>query len=220
MIEIKDKTEFKFSELSNSAKETARDVHRYDDIQDDWWDYIYEDAVRMGGMLGIEISKTWHAPNNPSRKGYETIDISFSGFGCQGDGASFEGNYRYAPEVIANVVSETTDEELLRIAQELTLLQLTRRLQGLESFSATIRTSGNYSHSGTMNIEVNSEDEDNEHINVSEDLGDNVTQLMRDFADWIYKHLEAEHDYLTSDEYVDERLNEGDDLFDEDGVII
>jgi hypothetical protein len=221
VTEVEEKTEFKFSELSASAKKAARDKYRSDDhLGYDWWGYIYKDAVRMGGMLGIEISKTWHAPNDPNRKGYETIDISFSGFCSQGDGASFEGNYRYAPEAIANVVSKTTDEELLRIAQELTLLQLTRRLQGLESFSATIRTSGNYSHSGTMNVEVNSEDEDDEHINVSEDLEDDVTRLMRNFADWIYKYLEVEYDYLTSDKYINERLNEGDDMFDEDGAII
>ena len=42
--------------------------------------------------------------------------------------------------------------------------------------------------------------------------------LMRRFADWIYKSLENEHDYLTSDEVVTESL--ADLLFDEDGTVI
>jgi hypothetical protein len=45
-----------------------------------------------------------------------------------------------------------------------------------------------------------------------------VTLLMRDFADWIYERLEQEHDYLLSDETVDEQL--ADANFDEDGTII
>jgi hypothetical protein len=220
MTEVEEKTEFEFSELSDSAKETARNEYRSGDhLWYDWWDCIYEDAVRMGTLIGINISMTTRLGRD-RKTAVHDIDIFFSGFYSQADGASFEGHYRYAPEAVANVVSETTDEELLRIAQELTLLQLTRRLQGLESFSATIRTSGNYSHSGTMNVKVNSEDEDDEYINMSEDLEDDVTRLMRNFADWIYKQLEAEHDFLTSDEYIDERLNEGDDMFDEDGAII
>ena len=53
---------------------------------------------------------------------------------------------------------------------------------------------------------------------VGEPDEDAFAQLMRDFADWIYKTLEAEHDWLTSDEVVDEALAE--ETFDEDGAVI
>jgi hypothetical protein len=43
---------------------------------------------------------------------------------------------------------------------------------------------------------------------------------MRDFADWIYDRLEAEYEYLISDEYVDEYLNDSDNMYDESGAII
>ena len=46
-----------------------------------------------------------------------------------------------------------------------------------------------------------------------EDLSDadeeEVTQLLRDFMDWMSERLEAEYDDLTSDEYVIERVREG-----------
>lgn len=38
---------------------------------------------------------------------------------------------------------------------------------------------------------------------------------MRAFAEWIYETLEAEHDYLMSDEVVDMQLE--DQTFDENG---
>ena len=47
-----------------------------------------------------------------------------------------------------------------------------------------------------------------------------MTRLMRSFADWIYKQLEDEDDWLNSDECIDERLNESDDEFDEDGSVV
>jgi hypothetical protein len=206
-----------FDELDESAKDKARDKIRYDGVQDDWWDTVYEDAVRMGALLGVNISST----QQKTSKGrtYTTTDISFSGFCSQGDGASFVGNYRFAPDALLKIQEETTDEELIRIAQELLLLQLGRRMKSLEPFSATISTSSsNYSHSGTMRVDVNSEDENDEHDEVSDSLEDDVTQLMRDFADWIYKNLETEHDYLTSDECIDQYLAE--EKFDADGDMI
>lgn len=208
---------YKFSELSERAKRTARDHHTSGEyLHEDWWEWVYEDAVRMGAMLGIEISTTTH--QGRLGKTYQTTDIYFSGFYSQGDGACFAGNYRFAPDAVEKIQQETTDKELLRIAQGLSLLQLTRMLKGFAFFSATLTTSGRYSHSGTMAVNVNSEDEDDEHSQISEDLEDEITQFMRDFADLIYKWLEQEHDYLTSDECVDQYLI--DEKFDETGCVI
>jgi hypothetical protein len=216
MTEIEEQTEFTFDELDESAKDKARDKVRYDNVNDEWWDFVYEDAVRMGALIGINISKTDH--HRKGRKSHQSIDISFSGFCSQGDGASFEGDYWFVPDALLKVQAETSDEELLRIAQELLLLQLGRRMRGLEPFSATITTSGRYSHSGTMSVTVEADDDQDVVKMNDEGLEDDVTQLMRDFADWIYKNLEAEHDYLTSDECIDERLAE--EKFDADGDMI
>ena len=215
MTEVEEQTEFKFSELSNSAKDKARDAARYNDVQDEWWDNTYGDVVRMSALLGVNISSTQHI--STKGRNYSTIDISFSGFSSQGDGASFEGNYWYVPDAVAKITAETNDKELIRIAQELTLLQMTRRLLGYDPFGATITTSGRYLHSGTMDIILNYDVDENDEPSYDDGLENNVIQLMRRFADWIYKQLEAEHDYLTSDEYIDERLNEDETLFDEDG---
>lgn len=217
-MDIEEKTEFKFDELEDKAKDRVREKYRVDGHDPDWYEFVIEDAVHHGALMGIEISKTHHAPTRPGRKGYETADIFFSGFCCQGDGASFRGEYGFKPDAVEKITAETKDEELLRIAQELTLISVTRKLQALSSFSVSVTTSGSYSHSNTMRIELNFDEDDREDVEPSvEELEAEVLQLMRDFADWIYKRLDDENDYLNSDEYVDAQLNEINDVYDEDG---
>jgi hypothetical protein len=69
-----------------------------------------------------------------------------------------------------------------------------------------------------MSVTVEADDDQDVVKMNDEGLEDDVTQLMRDFADWIYKNLEAEHDYLTSDECIDQYLAE--EKFDADGDMI
>jgi len=61
-----------FAQLDDDAKETARDWYRSDGFDYQWWDHIYEE---------------WTAELEDM--GFGGIDISFSGFSSQGDGASF-----------------------------------------------------------------------------------------------------------------------------------
>lgn len=216
MTETEERT-YTFSELSEPAKDKARDALRYSEhyLCDEWWDGVYEDAARMAEILGLDIMETERPRKS---KSFLVPAINFSGFSSQGNGACFRGSYRFSPEAVAKMTAETNDEELIRIATALHTLQVARRLQGLEPFTANITTPGWYSHSGSMDVDVNSEDKDDEHCEVGDDFEDEVTQLMRDFADWVYKSLEDEHDYLTSDEAVDEQLD--DETFDEDGSVI
>lgn len=214
MTEVEEKTEFNFSELSDTAKAKAREAHTGEGYLDyDWWDCTFEDAVRMAAILGIEISTTWH--KNRHGKDYQTTDIMFSGFCSQGDGASFEGSYSLAPNASALIREETNDAVLHELADRLAMLQVTRKLQGFGPFTATIKTSGNYSHSGTMDVTVSYDEDEDGEASYDDDLEKSVTRALRDFADWIYKQLDAQHDWLHSDECVDEALAEN--KFDEDG---
>jgi len=208
-----------FSELSEKAKQKAREEYTSGDYPGyDWWDNVYEDAIRMAKIIGVTFdNKTVNLVSGKTR--YDPM-IYFFGFGSQSDGACFAGGYCFNPSCVKEMNAETDDVELIRIATELYTMQLARRLLGLEHFTATIATHGRYSHSGTIEVNVNSEDENDEHSQIGNDLEDAVTQLMRDFADWIYKQLEAENDYLYSDEYVDEELSQDDKEFDEDGALI
>ena len=210
-------TEFKFSELDEKAKDKARDAYRESAYPyDDWWDFIYEDAVRMGKRLGIEIEH--HAHKSVSGKPILVPQIHFTGFSSQGDGACYSGTYSFESEAMQKLKAECNDDELFRIAEELTVLQMTCRLKGVELGRTVITADGGgYSHSNTMSVVLTAGDDTDEDADLS-DIEKDMTQLMKDFADWIYKQLESEYDWLMSDECVDERL--ADETFDEEGEII
>lgn len=201
----------KFSELSETAKQAARDrcSARGGHLPDQWWDSIYEDAVNVSKLMGIEISERHHS-SKPN--------IYWSGFSSQGDGASFEGRYTAPAAGAVEKVTEHCggrDADLIRIATELTALNVGRRLRGAEEdLAAQITVSGRYSHSGTMNLSFIEFYDD--YLTVAEE--DTLLRLMRAFADWIYKQLEAEYEYHMSDEVIDDHLACED--FDEFGTVI
>ena len=209
--------EYTFAELSETAKDKARDNIRYTEhyLDYEWWDSTCEDAARIATILGLDVEDTIF--DSKFTTSHTRINISFSGFSSQGDGACFEGRYTFNPKSVKEIKAYCNDEELIRIATELHAMQITERLMGREYFGAKITTSGRYSHSHTMSCEMTSEDSSDERQPEETDEGQ-FAQLMRDFAGWIYSTLEDEHDHLMSDEVVDGQFT--DEKFDESGSII
>lgn len=199
-----ERTVFKFSELSDKAKDKARDAVRNRDVEhSDWWDFVYADATEVASLMGIDIGRDGNRPA-----------ICFSGFCSQGDGASFSGWYNHKEDAHTKVREHAPkDEELHAIADGLVVMQTTARLLHGGRLYARIDTSGHYSHSGTMSADV-----EGEAPACSEEVEKDLLALFRRFADWIYEQLETEHDYLTSDKHINEYLSE--EEFDEDGSVI
>lgn len=205
-----ERTVFKFSELSERAKNKARDDARYSDVDhSDWWDCTFEDAVTVAALMGIKIDSA----NRGS-------GIHFSGFCSQGDGASFTGHYNYRANSVADVVAHAPqDEELKAIAEALAVEQTTTWLKcGGHLYAHITISNSSYCHSGTMDCSTSFVDVPDGAPDMSPDQDKDLLALFRHFADWIYAQLEAEHDYLTSDEHLDECLSE--EEFDEDGSMI
>lgn len=208
---------FKFDQLSDEAKAKALEKNYDWNVDHDWWDAVYEDAMIMAEIIGVDIH---------DRRGSTQPAIYFSGFSSQGDGACFEGHYVYNKGALKALksaapagykdqgtgqwVTQESNVELHKICKGLQDVQR-RNFYRLE---AKVKQSGHYQHSGCTSIEV----EDSEHR--YRDLGEDeelIKQLLRDFMDWIYSRLESEHDYLTSDEQIRESLIANDVEFTEDG---
>ena len=201
-----------FSELSEEAKETARNHFRSEDYPfDEWWDGVYENAVECAKCLGIEIGTRGNKQQTPK--------IYFSGFWSQGDGAMFLGKYTPRADACAAIAAHAPqDEELKRIAEMLTQVQVAADLQYGMQIKGEIReynNNGNYSHSGCMHFDAAFVNEPEEESSVDPSDETTLRDLFRAFADWIYGRLKEEHEYLCSDEHVDECLQ--DDEFDEEG---
>ena len=204
MPALKQYLTYTFDELSDAAKEKAREWYRNGQLDYDWWDSVYEQADTAAKHLGIDID----------RKGKHTPAIYFSGFWSQGDGACFEGSYRYKKGWRSALLHEfgpgDTLNELLSIGQALQEIQ-SKQFYKLE---ATCRHRGHYQHSGCMSVEV--EHAEDRYRDIGDAEGE-IRDQLRLFADWIYDCLESEHSWLTSDEQVDESIRANEYTFNEDG---
>lgn len=187
-------TLYEYSELSDDAKSRARDACRGWATSDEWYDGVYEDALDLAGILGIDIK-----------------DIYFSGFYSQGDGACYTGRYEYkagcGPAIKAAAPTAT---ELHELVDRLVALQS----KHFYKLYAQIEHRGHYYHSGCMSIDVM---KDGEGILDYDDTVEELTQLLRELADFFYKTLEKEYEYLTSDEQVAEMIEANAYLFTEEG---
>lgn len=224
-MRTKETTVYQFDELSDRAKERARDWYRNasaNDFSDYQAESVLEDAARMADLLGINLrTRTVQLMGGGTR---QEPQIYYSGFWSQGDGACFVGTYAYRKGSVKAIASEAPAEwkdqqtgEVKRDESNAKLNRIAQELQALQSqyfyrLTANVAHTGRYSHEHSTTIEVyNGENEADEQT--SEALAD----LLRDFMRWIYRALEAEYEYQNSDETIDENIRANEYEFDEDG---
>lgn len=189
-------TLYKFDELSETAKEKARQWYREASASDEP-DYVLDDVVQVAELMGIEIGMR----NSVSPR------IYYCAGHVQGDYAAFEGSYRYrkgAAKAVRDYAPQ--DAELHRIADTLQAIQARNFYQ---------LTASAYVQRDWQGVEVDRYD----GLTMTEDAEEAVTEAMRDFAHWVYKQILAEFDYRSSDEVVDESITANEYEFTEDGGI-
>lgn len=204
---------YKFDELSDTAKEKARDWWR-GCIDSSDYDVVIDDAVTMGEMLGIQFDTRAVKLRGGTR---QDPCVYWSGFGSQGDGACFEGRYEYKPGALAAVRKEAPavykdqdgtvhpnkgNGELHRIAKALQDAQKPYFYKLWARVKCT-------------EIDVAHADDDYRDVD-----GEGIEQALKDFCDWIYDRLQAQNEYLYSDENVDEAIEANEYEFTEEGRIV
>ena len=216
---------YEFKELSDKAKEKVMADHFEHGLAYEWWDDVYETAKEDGDARGFEID-----------------DIRFSGFSSQGDGASWTGRVRvgrYLDWKIPQMLADDPDlpaYTVLREFVENTLLIISIEIS---------RGGGMYVHEGTMRCDMDSHDfgstDPDEWGDITLHNGvlagarvadlldayafdkviDNLIQKSfedaKDYAREIYRQLEKEYDWLTSEEVFAELADANDWRFDESG---
>lgn len=189
---------YKYEELSDDAKEKARDWNRKNDDDNFWSECVIDDAKEVAALMGWEIDKVY-----------------YRGFWSQGDGACFEGTLRYNKGCAKLVAAYAPlDKELHRIAKAWQDLQR----QNFYALRATVKHRGHYYHE--MCTEFDCEDTRHNYGWLQNpEAEDDVEEIARDFMRWIYKRLEAEYEYSVSDEVVAENIIANEYEFTEDGSI-
>lgn len=210
MAEIIETTVYQLEELTDEAKEKARDWYRQGAFDHDWYWAVYSDFEAICEILGIALASV---PIRLFGGGSKRKPcIWFSGFASQGDGACFEGEYRYARGSAAAIRGYAPkDEELHRIADALLTIQWSNFFQ----LGARITHRGRYYHEYSMEIGVERDSPVYQAMTATAE--EEVAGALRDLARWLYAKLEDEHDYLNSDEVVDEAIAANGYSFTEDG---
>jgi hypothetical protein len=227
-VGLEEKTEFKFAELSERAKSKARDAFREGHLDYEWWDDIYKDVLNIGKLLGIYVgTRTGKYSNgNP----WSQPDIYFAGFSCQGDGACFSGDIWLSQMkgASARITAETNDGDPRLVA-------LAVQAETLYGRAATIWTALRLAGTDVEDLHDLSDarfDVKNDGRGYftratphdddtwQDDLTKDVQAFVTAFSVWIYRSLEAEHDYLNSDECIDAALEDYEKMFNEDGSMI
>ena len=201
---------FRLDELSEGAKEQARAWYRETAPGDDWHECVFEDFETICAILGVRLAtRSVRLFGGGTR---QKPCIWFSGFASQGDGACFEGAYSFttgAPKAIRSHAPQ--DGELNRIADALQAIQRRNFYQ----LRADVNQRGRGCHEYCMAISVERDSPTNQEMTA--DAEDTVTEALRDLARWLYRQLEREYEYQTSDEVTDEAILANEYTFTGDG---
>jgi len=213
-------TTYKYQDLSDSAKETARQWY-LEGMDYEWWEGVYEMVIEDGKEKGFYIDK-----------------IFFSGFHSQGDGASWTGQVDVRQWLEENCADSIGVSAWCQLIQE-----------DIISKHIQVTQSGHYCHESTMqfgevldNTDVFEDDytmqkdsifkgmeiqhlfdiieSDNEcPIKSTEGIEQAIVESGRDYARDIYQRLREEYEYLCSEEMMLDHFNCNDYQFTEEGKL-
>lgn len=183
---------FKFDELSDKAKEKARDWYRQAGESDQWWDGVFEDVKDIAKLMGVEIER-----------------IGFSGFASQGDGAHFVGSFKYGQGCAKAVATYAPlDKDIQGIAKGWQALQAAN----FYKLTGTVKHQGHYQHENCTTFDVYRDGDW-----AGPEAVDATQEVMRDFMRYIYRRLEKEYNFLNEDSQVDANILGNDYEFTADG---
>lgn len=191
-----------FEQLGETARHVAMDKVREWQTDDNWYDYVYEQSHELLVLLG-----------------FADIEIFFEGFGSQGDGACFTGQWRQDFVKFQKAREEFLCEDLQPILDRFGGLLVEVKLQDQVWRPLRLERRGRsdcHEHSITFSPV---EEADDELIHEEPD-DPRLEEVFRDLMRWIYRSLQSEHEYLSSDEAVLETIEGNDYRFDESGAII
>lgn len=207
MAQTKEYTVFSFDELSDTAKDRARNWFRECRFEDgpDTFEHVIEDAARMAGILGIDVNNRPVKLMNGSIR-YDPA-IYWSLCYSQSDGAWLDrASYSYAKGASKAIRDEAP--------QDTTLHALANRLATLQR-----------RHFYTLSAQWHDSDRGRSEISVDCDKGGSLLDdsekelrdILREFQSWVYDQLRKEDEYQNADEQIDENIRANEYTFAETG---
>jgi hypothetical protein len=176
---------YEFNELSAEAQKVAISNNIDVNTHYDWWSCTYEKFKETAKNAGFEVDK-----------------IYFSGFYSQGDGAMFEGSIHPTDLYkLLRLYPESIDKRVIRLIES-----------GVIEFQWKVNHRGHYYHSRCSNMYFyynffynNCNDYKNIEAEIAH-LEGHIEYVYHTICSELYKSLQAEYDYLSSEEAIKEAL--------------
>lgn len=184
---------YEYDELSPEVKQELIEKNRYSITEYEYWAYYYESFLDDMQHYGLDVS----------------LDkIYFSGFYNQGDGLSFEGSIDLL-QYLKHTKQLTKYKTLVKAMRE----------DGCNDIY--IQQSGHYVHEYTMyirhDIDLLSDAAQNQYYELK--LEAELLEFIRDQARALYKRIQSEYEYITTDAAIEEQLQESGMLYRSDGRV-
>jgi hypothetical protein len=200
---------YSFSELDKTGKEKALTTYRDLNVNFDWWDDEFEDFIELCSYMGIAVIKD---------------KIKFRGFYSQGDGSGFSAMVDI-PKLLMAVANQSWKDYAPMQEFNFSVQQIDRRvialvanglLPGEPQIISRSRQYGVVTDLGISEVIKDGKT----HDNIFEEL-DKLEEWLRSVAEilnpHLYKTLENQYDFLTSDTAIKESILTNEYLFTADG---
>ena len=188
---------YEFDELSDSVKQTVLERYSEINVDDTWYDPIFEGSREQIIEEGFEIK-----------------DILFSGFWSQGDGAMFTYtglDQNILDKAVDNLSIPNWKKEVLKNGYISGKGSQTGHYYHLNSCSHSIYVEPDNGMQGYYNIE-------RLFSQYHEEIEKYIIQIYKELCSSIYTNLEQYYNELTSDEYVAETIIENGYTFTKEGM--
>lgn len=145
--------------------------------------------------------------------GFNDVNLYYSGFWSQGDGASFVGGYRHVAGGLKAVKEEFAGTWFKDVIEYLELLEAINK-KCFYSLIYRIDSRGNYCHANTMNIHYIEDYRGNRDFSKYEN---ELLEYVRGIANTFYRMLEKAYDGYLSDESLIQNIEDNEYEFYENG---
>ena len=199
-------------EWDEEVQKVIIEKHRHINVHHDWWEFVYEDWQEKLKEMGYSVTSDRVVDEkkyDPEKKRYlptgnkktvTDININFSGFWAQGDGASFTGT--------VDVLKWLKYDNNPKYARIIKLLENNRTSE--LDYGAVITRHGHYYHERSTSLNLTWYPDkvyDMPNLksllhSIEQDIDADIIDLSID----IYRDLEQEYEHLTSDEQVKDTL--------------
>lgn len=223
LLESGERRVYSFSELRPEVKKRVLEENREINIDYPGWEDTTIDDFK----------------EQVKKDGINDLEVEYAGFHSQGDGASFTSSDIDTRKLFNAVGIESDgalnmgvdDERSKGINKEFydlldTMKEIGHSVRNRikpEDIRVTIkRISSRYYHENTVRANVEIWDEPDgweEPPNFTSELEDKIADYIRGLCRKLYRYLEKDYEYQTSDEAVQKTIEEEDWKFDEEGNI-